>query len=240
MRPDSAQRLQDGLARLGQGADPEQMRLWIDFLDLLYRWNRVHSLTAVADEGLAVERHLIDALQVWSSLQQALRTRQSDQPAQILDVGSGTGVPGIPLAIALPETRWTLVERVARKAAFLRQAVARLGLAGRVEVQQADVRDLTHPVGYEIILSRAFAALPRFVEWTQHLAHDQTRWAYLAGRLERIPGLEQEYQRVLQAPVELPGLRDGLRRRVVQALALGPQNDRHLVWVSTLREREAH
>lgn len=260
MQPDASLRLSQGLAGAGLTATADQISKWLTFLELLYRWNRVHSLTSVPLEraavgsaavgGAAVERHLMDALLVWPHLAQALEMPREGAARQILDVGSGTGVPGIPLAIALPGTQWLLVERVARKAAFLRQAVARLGLSDRVAVAQTDVRDLTAPAGYEIILSRAFAALPRFIEWTQHLAHAQTRWGYLAGRLEHIPELESSPQGGLHGPE--PGqegvlevrMAEGVlgragdgRRRVIQALALTPQGDRHLVWVSMLPER---
>jgi len=232
VQPDLAPQLQAGLAQMGVSASPAQMENWVAFLGLLYRWNRVHSLTAVPEHEQAVNRHLLDALRVWPHLLQVIQRHPGPGAAEILDVGSGTGVPAIPLAIALPQTHWTLVERVARKAAFLRQAIGRLGLADRVRVAQSDVRDLTRAVGYEIILSRAFAALPRFVEWTQHLAHEQTQWAYLAGRLERIPGLQAEHRLALSQPIALAGLSTEAGQRLVQAVALGSQSDRHLVWVS--------
>jgi 16S rRNA (guanine527-N7)-methyltransferase len=236
VQPDSSARLLEGIARIGQTASPEQSANWLAFLEYLYRWNRVHSLTAVPGIEQAVDRHLLDALAAWPGLASRVGGRRGPGLPLILDVGAGTGVPGIPLAIAMPQTRWVLVERVARKAAFLRQAVARLSLGDRVTVSQVDVRDLSGISSCAIILSRAFAALPRFVEWTAHLADETTQWAYLAGRLERVQGIgTDESEGTLAGPVatEFVVVVGGVERSLwVRAERLDCLGERHLVWVS--------
>lgn len=229
VQPELEDRLIQGLAQISLALTTEQRARCLDFLEHLYRWNRVHSLTAVPSLDMAVDRHLLDALQVAPGLAGAL-AGQEGQPL-VLDVGAGTGVPGIPLAIALPQTRWTLVERVARKAAFLRQAISRLGLAGRVSVAQADVRDLQMDSGCEIILSRAFAALPRFVDWTFHLSNSSTQWVYLAGRMERVEGLDAMGRVDLEQESEV-SLLPNRPRLSVRVEVLGQAVvERHVVWI---------
>ncbi|MGA1064123.1 MAG: RsmG family class I SAM-dependent methyltransferase, partial [Burkholderiaceae bacterium] len=130
------------------------------FLEGMSRWNAVHNITAVGAEA-SVPRHILDALVAWPSLLEHL----GDQPNPvILDVGSGNGVPGLPWAVVAPSLQVHLVERVARKAAFLRRAARDLGLSGRVRVFQESVESGSRlvaaapPQGYAIIASRAFAA----------------------------------------------------------------------------------
>jgi 16S rRNA (guanine527-N7)-methyltransferase len=234
VRLDLADRLHRGLEWAGPAAalSEQKIEACLNFLEHLYRWNRVHSLTAVPSLEAAVDRHLVDALRAWPRLNEALSGAQG-RP-RILDIGAGTGVPGIPLAIVLEDTEWILVERVARKAAFLRQAIARLGLADRVRVAQSDVRNLHVDSGCEIILSRAFAALPRFVDWTFHLSNARTQWGYLAGRLENIEGLASAVDVESGRAVEIALLPN---RPVfwVQVQALGASNERHLVWVGQIK-----
>ncbi|MFZ9996683.1 MAG: 16S rRNA (guanine(527)-N(7))-methyltransferase RsmG [Burkholderiaceae bacterium] len=201
----------------------EQSTQLIEFAELLQHWNRVHSLTAV--EGLAdtLQRHLIDALRAWPGL--ARRLADQAEP-RCCDVGSGTGVPGLPLALVMPGLQMDLVERVARKAAFLRHAAARLGLASRVAVHQQDVTRLSPSRPYEMIVSRAFAPLENFLEWTFHLSGPGTTWLYMAGKLNEIKHLKGDrYQH--------PRLAGRLDELSVEAVG-GPGPERHLIWIRRL------
>lgn len=222
--------LRDLLCEQWQACSPSGPRLslerssqLIEFAALLQHWNRVHSLTAV--EGLAdyVQRHLIDALRAWPSL--ASRLAGQAEP-RCCDVGSGTGVPGLPLALVMPELQMDLVERVARKAAFLRHASARLGLASRVRVHQLDVTRLSPSRPYEMIVSRAFAPLENFLEWTFHLSGAGTQWLYMAGKLSEIKYLEDGSYRH-------PKLADRLGDLSIEAVG-GAGPERHLIWIRRL------
>lgn len=195
------------------------------YLEVLLHWNRVHSLTAITDPEAAVHRHLVDALLVWPSLLRQIET--TGGPVDLADVGSGTGVPGLPLAIVLPDLRVSLVERVARKAAFLRHVVARLGLTQRVTVVQQDVRDIHPADGYAIIVSRAFAACEDFLDLTLSLSNSKTKWLYMAGKLSEIKGLSQNYS-VYRHPVSP----DRYTLLAVEAVS-GPRQpgERHLIWM---------
>lgn len=196
-------------------------------LSAMARWNDVHGLTAIRPQE-AVSRHLVDAMTAWPSLQRRLLGRRD--PC-LLDVGSGNGVPGLVWAVVLPATRVVLVERVARKAAFLRHAVARLGLQGRVGVYQESVQadgDLLKampPGGYAIIGSRAFAAIEDFLSLSWCHSGAATQWLYMAGRLDEIRGLKTSMYTHPTTPMryELDA--------VESASDDGHPGGRHLVWI---------
>jgi 16S rRNA (guanine527-N7)-methyltransferase len=206
---------------------PSQAEQLATLLDDMSRWNAVHNITAVSLPE-AIHRHVLDALVAWPSVLNHLGDR--DDPV-VLDVGSGNGVPGLPWALVIPGLRVHLVERVARKAAFLRRAVRNLGLSGRVSVFQESVESgstlsaQAPAQGYAIIASRAFAALEDFLSLTWQHAGATTSWLYMAGKLNEIRGLgnsvyihpEHASRYVLESiePVTVPG----------QA------GDRHLIWI---------
>jgi 16S rRNA (guanine527-N7)-methyltransferase len=138
-------------------ADIEAARLGA-YLDLLERWNQVHNLTAVKDRGAMIERHVGESL----ALRPALRGQR------IADVGSGAGLPGIPLAIVEPERQFTLIESRAKRAAFLRHAKTELAL-GNVDVIEARVEDLRDAAPFDTVLARAVASLPDVARLAGHL-----------------------------------------------------------------------
>ena len=154
--------LAEGLRALGIGAPAAARETLLAYLTLLEKWNRTYSLTALRAPDKAVSHHLLDSLAILPFL--------SDLPAngRLLDVGSGGGMPGIPLAILRPSLPVTLLDSNGKKAAFLQQAVIELGLsnaavhAGRVEQY--------HPQrGFAAIVSRAFASLADFTALSAHL-----------------------------------------------------------------------
>ena len=145
-------RLLWGLDALGiEVADVTVAKL-LDYIELLVRWNRAYSLTAVREPQQMVTRHLLDSLAVLPWFTGARK---------VLDIGSGAGLPGIPLALALPDTRFVLCEANAKKQSFLRQAIADLALAN-VAVEPHRV-ELLEPAGFDVITARAFAPVARIV-----------------------------------------------------------------------------
>jgi 16S rRNA (guanine527-N7)-methyltransferase len=128
------------------------------FLELLGRWNRVHNLTAITEPEQMIRRHLSESL----SLREFLRGRR------IADVGSGAGLPGIPLAIVEPEKEFTLIESRAKRARFLSHVQGALGLRN-VTVEHCRVEDLRGMAPFDTVLARAVAALPELVGLTEHL-----------------------------------------------------------------------
>jgi 16S rRNA (guanine527-N7)-methyltransferase len=196
--------LSAGLSALGLEPCPVREQKLLDYLALMHRWNRLYNLTAVRDRETMIERHLIDSLTVAPYL----------RGDRFLDVGSGAGLPGIPLAIWFPEHRFTLLDSNGRKTRFLTQAKIELGLAN-VEVIQARVQDVQIADGYDGILSRAFSSLADLVNAAGHLlAPEGTIYAFKGARPE----------------AELCALPKTYRVHALRTLAiLGANADRHLV-----------
>ena len=156
-----------GLSALGCEPDSNQLEQLQAYLQLLQRWNRVYNLTAVRDPGQMLPVHLWDSLSVVTHV----------QVSHCLDVGSGAGLPGIPLAIMQPEHQFTLLDTNGKKTRFIQQTVLELGLAN-VEVVHARVEQWQPMQQFPAIISRAFASLADFVNVTAaHLQADGILYA---------------------------------------------------------------
>ena len=160
--------LDAGLRTLGLVLPAEAPDRLLAFRDLLYKWNRTYNLTALRDPEQAITHHLLDSLVIlpWISAD------------RLLDVGSGGGLPGIPLAIARPELEVTMVDAVHKKVSFLQQAAIELGLP-RVKAVHGRIEDIAGQ--YPLISSRAFADLADFVGLTRHLLAPEGRWLAMKG-----------------------------------------------------------
>ena len=129
---------------------PEKL---IDYLGLLTHWNRAFNLTARRDPREMISKHILDSLSVMPYVGAVL----------VADIGSGAGLPGIPLAIALPETRFVLIDSNGKKTRFLFQVKTALGL-DNMTVHQARVESFQPDAAFDTVLSRAFATLADMVE----------------------------------------------------------------------------
>ncbi|MDO8787213.1 MAG: 16S rRNA (guanine(527)-N(7))-methyltransferase RsmG [Sulfuritalea sp.] len=170
--------LKEGLAALGLDLSVAVQAKLLGYVALLKKWNRTYNLTAIRDESEMVTQHLLDSLAVLPAVQEsALAGRRW------ADVGSGAGLPGIPLALARPDLAMTLIEAVEKKSAFQRQAKIELGLeniavvSGRVEEAPGGL--------FDAVISRAFADLATFVDLAGHLLARN-------GRLYAMKGLAPE------------------------------------------------
>lgn len=170
--------LRDGLAAMGLDLSAEVQARLLGYVALLKKWNATYNLTAIRDEGQMVTQHLLDSLSILPVLQgSALAGRRW------ADIGSGAGLPGIPLAIVRPDLEMSLIETVAKKAAFQRQAKIELGLAN-VIVVNSRVEDVAGGA-FDAVISRAFADLTDFVRLAGHLLRQ-------GGRLYAMKGLLPE------------------------------------------------
>ena len=180
--------LADGVRELGLELSDAQLGKLLDYVALLSKWNAVYNLTAIRDPRQMLIQHILDSLSVVPHL--ATRGVSS-----VLDVGSGGGLPGIVLAIVLPDWTVTVNDIVHKKTAFQAQAKAQLGLAnlsvvtGRVETLQPGAEV---PAKFDVIVSRAFAELADFVTLARHLVAEQGAiWAMKGvrpeGEIERLP-----------------------------------------------------
>lgn len=197
--PALAERVTRGTAQLGLALEPKQVKQLVDYLLLLVKWSAVYNLTAVRDPERMVTVHLLDSLAVVPVLRQLA-------PKRLLDVGSGAGLPGIPIAIAMPEVAVTLVEAVQKKVSFQTQVKGALGLS--ITPIHSRVEALTSAEGYDCITSRAFSSLVDLVRCSSHLlAPGGTLVALKAhaahAEAQRLPG-GFELEGVV--PLSVPGL----------------------------------
>jgi 16S rRNA (guanine527-N7)-methyltransferase len=173
--------LAEGIATMGLALDKAQCGRLDAYLDLLEKWNRVYNLTAIRDRAQMLTHHLLDSLAVVPHM----------RGPRVLDVGSGGGLPGIPIAIARPELSVTLLDSNHKKTAFLNQAVAELGLAN-VSVVAARAESWETAQRFDTIVSRAFADLGEFVSVAGRLLAADGVFAAMKGvhpfeEIERLP-----------------------------------------------------
>ncbi len=206
------QRLQAGLPRLNIELSDHQVEILVAFLALLVKWNRTYRLTAVTDPDEMVSRHLLDSLSVLPFV----------VGPRVLDVGSGAGLPGIPLAVARAEWEFTLLDSNGKKTRFMTHAAGRLGL-DNVRIARARVEDYADDIGFDTVISRAFSSLVDFVQRAGHLCSKGGCLLAMKGRLheEEMARLPAGWAVSATRRLSVPGVR-GNRHLVVIA-----RNGRH-------------
>ncbi|MEW5879530.1 MAG: 16S rRNA (guanine(527)-N(7))-methyltransferase RsmG [Pseudomonadota bacterium] len=165
-----------GAAQLGIALGREQAEHLAHFAALLIRWSAVHNLTAIDRPGDVVSLHLLDSLSILPELDALADVRV----LRVLDVGAGGGLPGVPLAIARPQWRFHLIDKVKKKTAFLQQVRAELRLAN-LEVVHARVESWQAAERFDAIVSRAFGSLADLVALTRHLLAPDGVWLAMKG-----------------------------------------------------------
>ncbi|MBW4935021.1 16S rRNA (guanine(527)-N(7))-methyltransferase RsmG [Marinobacter sp. F4206] len=201
--------LRDGLATMDLSLSEAQQQQLLAFLALLNKWNRAYNLTAVRDEREMVSRQLLDSLSIlpWVTTE------------HLLDVGAGGGLPGIPLAIALPERRFTLLDSNGKKTRFLNQCVLELGL-GNVEVIHGRAEACAPEQPFSQISSRAFTALENLVTWCGDLLANEGEFLAMKGQFpdDEVAALPAGWQVTSHRSLAVPGA-DGDRHLLVIARA---------------------
>ena len=171
MTPQAA--LDRGLGELQLALGSDARERMLDYMKLLVKWNRTYNLTAIRDPLAMIGHHLLDSLAVAPHLPLAAGGR-------LADAGSGAGLPGIPLAIARPDWQVALAEASQKKCAFLRQAVIELSLSN-VEVHEGRVETWRPQPLFDVVISRAFAALTDFIAACRHLLASTGTLAAMTG-----------------------------------------------------------
>jgi len=190
--------LADGAAQLGLSLSPRTLQLLLAYLALLDKWNQAYNLTAVRDPSAMVSQHVLDCLAVVPYV----------SAATVLDVGSGAGLPGIPLALALPNAQVTLLDSSQKKTAFLRQALIELGI-DNATVECVRVERWAPPRLFELVISRALSDLAEFIALAGHLVAPGGTLAAMKGVYphEELAHLPQGFRLRRAQALHVPGLR---------------------------------
>ena len=174
---------------------PDAQQKLLDYLGLMQKWNKVHNLTAVREPEEMVTLHLLDSLSVLPYV----------NGQRLLDVGSGAGLPGIPLAICKSDLQVTVIDSSHKKASFMRQAKAELGIEN-LEVVCARAEAYQPQQLFDTVISRAFSDLAEFLQLTRHLGNAGAQWLAMKGvyPFEELAQVKIEPVQVL--PLTVPGL----------------------------------
>jgi len=177
-----------------------------DYVGLLAKWSKVYNLTAVRQPQRMVTRHLLDSLAVVPFLIEG----------SLLDVGTGAGLPGVPIAIARPDLAVTLLDANAKKLRFVRQAVAELRL-GNVEVVQARMQEYQPGRAFDMVISRAVSSLEELYRQSRHLLAPRGRMLFMKGALpdEEMAAFAPGRETLHIERLDIPGL----------------DAERHLLWL---------
>ena len=196
--------LAQGIEQMGLSVTVAQQALLMDYLRLMEKWNKAINLTAVRDPAEMVTKHLLDSLSILPYV----------QAERCIDVGSGGGLPGIPLAIVRPDLAVTLLDSNGKKSRFQFQAATALKLSN-ITVVNKRVEQFQPEQLFDQIISRAFSSIEDMVHWTEHLGAEKAQWLAMKG---------------VYPEAELAALPASLTCSAVHHLAVpGSDGERHLV-----------
>jgi 16S rRNA (guanine527-N7)-methyltransferase len=185
-------------ATMGVAVSPAQARQMQQLLDELGKWNQAYNLTALKSRDEWLTHHLLDSLSIATAL----------HGARIVDVGTGAGFPGLPLAILRPDCAFTLIDSNGKKIRFVQHAVRTLGLTN-VAPLQARAESMREVAPFDTVVARAFAGLPELADWVRGLCGLQTRVLAMKGKRpdEELAALDSSRWRIeAVTPIKVPGL----------------------------------
>ena len=196
MIPPFEEELRQGLVELGLFATDQQLNLLLRYLLLLDKWNASFNLSGVVEINSMVSRHLLDSLAINAHLQGSV----------FVDIGSGAGLPGIPLAILNPENHFILVDSNGKKTRFLFQAKTELGLAN-IDVENCRIEHYQSPQQIDMVMCRAFSALGDAVSKSQHLLEKEGKFLAMKGRYpeDEIAALPNCFEISKTTKLQIPG-----------------------------------
>ncbi len=176
--------LLDGLAELGIVATDRQVDLLLAFVKLMTKWNKAYNLSAIREQEAMLRLHILDSLAVLPYV--------SGQ--KIIDVGTGAGLPGIPLAIFMPDVQFTLLDSNSKKTRFVQQSIMELNLSN-IEIIHGRVEGLGRAAEFDVVISRAFASLYDIMALTEYLLQPQGALLAMKGGVpkEELAQIGREY-----------------------------------------------
>ena len=192
--------LRAGTEALGIKLQQTQYDQLLEYLYLLDKWSQTYNLTAIRGLSKMVNYHLLDSLSIMPGLVDCRKA---------IDVGSGAGLPGIPLAIAMPDSSWVMLDSNSRKTRFIRQAIVHCGLKN-AQVVQTRVQDYHASDSPDFIVSRAYASLTEFCDSVEHLMAPETRLITMKTGLrpDEIGKLDRSRFVFEEEIVQVPGIRE--------------------------------
>ncbi len=202
-----AQQLKVALAETDLSVTELQQQQLVGYVQLMHKWNKAYNLTSVRNPAEMLVKHILDSIVVAPYL----------QGTRFIDVGTGPGLPGIPLAIMLPDKHFYLLDSLGKRVRFMRQAGHELGLKNITPIQSR-VEEFQPPEKLDAVLSRAFASIKDMLHWCQHLVDSSGAFLALKGVYP-----EQEIAEIAA---------DFHVNDVVKLAVPGLQGDRHLVHIS--------
>ncbi len=187
--------LKSGISLLDLGNHENLYTKLLIYIDLLIKWNKTYNLTSLTTKEDIITTHLLDCLSIVNKI----------DGQRILDVGSGAGLPGLMIALARPTTHLCLIDKVAKKTSFMKQAVLELELSN-VEVIHGRVEDLRVKNPFDMIVSRAFSEVEKFISLTQHLISKQGAWLIMKSKKIMTEDLKKLDKAFEVEPITVPYL----------------------------------
>jgi 16S rRNA (guanine527-N7)-methyltransferase len=194
---DLLQQLQKMLAQTELKVTDLQQKQLVQLVELLNKWNKAYNLTSVREPEQMLVKHIMDSIVVSPYL----------QGDRLIDVGTGPGLPGLPLAILNPDKKFTLLDSLGKRIRFIRQAVLALGLKN-VEFVQSRVEEYQPEEKFDVVLSRAFASLQDMLFWCKHLPNETGHFLALKGQLpeQEIAQLNKQFKFIESISLRVPNL----------------------------------
>jgi len=194
---DLLQQLQKMLALTELEVTDYQQNQLVQLVELLNKWNKAYNLTSVRDPSQMLVKHIMDSIVVSPYL----------QGNRLIDVGTGPGLPGLPLAILNPDKKFVLLDSLGKRLSFIRQAVLALGLKN-VEFIQSRVEEYQPEEKFDVVLSRAFASLQDMLFWCKHLPKETGLFLALKGQFpkQEIAQLDKTFEFIESISLHVPNL----------------------------------
>jgi 16S rRNA (guanine527-N7)-methyltransferase len=194
---DLLQQLQSMLAQTDLDVTDMQQKQLVQLVELLNKWNKAYNLTSVREPAQMLVKHIMDSIVVSPYL----------QGERLIDVGTGPGLPGLPLAILNPDKKFVLLDSLGKRLSFIRQAVLALGLKN-VEFVQSRVEEYQPDEKFDVVLSRAFASLSDMLFWCKHLPNETGHFLALKGQYpeQEIAQLDKQFELIGSIPLRVPNL----------------------------------
>lgn len=189
--------LSDGLSAMDLTLSNEQQQQLVDYVARIHKWNKAFNLTSVRDPEQMMVKHILDSLAVAPHI----------DGNNLIDVGTGPGLPGIPLAIVYPDKHFTLLDSLGKRVRFMKQCAFEMKLTNITPIQSR-VEEHIPQQYYDAVLSRAFASLKDMLHWCQHLVDSEGKFLALKGQYpaDEIAELGENFAVTRSVKLTVPGL----------------------------------